>query len=645
MAIVVVMLFSFSRFIFHIFNMTPVYIHPFNIASLFNILALIFTAFSPFYSFIWYEKHTFPYAMIATGICISIIFVNVIVYLVKSKLYRQSLPRNISIIILFIIIYSYIEKIMLITTGTSMYLGSSFIIGFSVLILSNIIASKFNREYRELVELKNGLELKVEERTRQIREANEQRTNYFINLAHETKTPLTIIKNYLESYIKEAGNDPKLEIIENSINKLTSDMINFLDVQKIEKGIPVYDHESTTDFSDTLKEKLSLFETTAALDNISLKSRIMDGILVKADPYAIDRIINNLVSNAIKFTSEGGEVEVSLSMNDELITFIVRDTGIGIENEELDNIFKPYHQISRNKANIQGIGMGLYITKKIIESLNGRIDVQSTLNEGSVFSVYLRTGGKPSKKSAVHVETKKLSAGGAPNADKKIKDSVYDKIKKSILIVEDNRELLSYLRDELDGEYNVYLAMNGLQAVNKLASITEPDLIISDIMMDEMDGHTFLNKISSEEKFQGIPFIFLTAIRQDKEKLQGLGEGAVDYIVKPFSTVELKAKIRTILDYSEKRRTKDLKKVTKIIQDELLGKTANAGDKLTGRLNEYQLTGRQIEIINLIKEGLEYKEIAQNLGISLKTVKKHVELLFKKLKVKNKIELLNKILN
>jgi len=596
-------------------------------------------------SFTSYFNNQFLYNKILLPIIVVLVtgsFVFIILYYLLKIHFTANVKKTnpiFSIAALCVILYILIDRIFIAFFNNYLLSNYVYFIGIVAVLFSISLTNKFNKEYKELIILKNTLEKKVEKRTQQLKEAHEQKTNYFINLAHETKTPLTIINNYLNSYIKESGSNKKLEIIKDNIDKLSNDMINFLDAEKFSKNIQIYNHNQIINLSETVDKKLDLFYEYALSNKINIKKNINTGIFIKADPFAIDRVLNNLLSNAVKFTGKHGVITVEL-FKDNLINLIIKDTGIGIPNEKIKNIFNPYYQISHNKQNIQGIGMGLYITKEIINSLQGKITVESKINEGSIFKINLIP-----ETSQIY-ESVKFFKPIMPNISKsykttEIKDSAFLKDRKSILIVEDNRNLLQYLKEELSKEHNIYVSLNGADALKKLKNINT-DLIISDIMMDQMDGFEFIKLVSNDENYSSIPFIFLTAKTNDNDKLLGLQNGAIDFIKKPFDIDELKAKIKSVFKYSEKRKKSDLKTAIKIIENNILNNN-NSNINIEKQLQNFKITNRQKEIVLLMKEGMEYKEIADNLSVAVKTIKNHIDILFKKFHVNNKIELLNKI--
>ncbi|HPO49176.1 MAG TPA: ATP-binding protein [Spirochaetota bacterium] len=390
----------------------------------------------------------------------------------------------------------------------------------------------------------------IENKTQSLRDEN----IYFMNLAHEIKTPLTLISNYLDKYIKSVTITEELKIIKQNIDKLQRDMLNFLDAGKLERGQIFYDNDRSINLSDFLVKKIELYKETALKKNIAIDSAIEEEVYANIDPLAMDRIVNNLVDNAVKYTRPNGKISITLKKNKDRAEFIVSDNGIGITEEQLKYLFKPFHQIAREKRAVQGVGLGLYIIGKIIESVKGEIIVKSELNKGSIFIVRLRVSRVEKGANLSDNDFRSDAILDSTSVILNVEDGEFRENKATLLIVEDNKDLLSYLKKSFEAEYNVAVAENGLKALEKIEKIRKPDLIVSDLMMDGLNGYDFFVKLSSDLRFNDIPFIFLSAVTSFNEKLKILETGAVDFINKPFSTEELRFKINSIVKYQNMKK-------------------------------------------------------------------------------------------
>jgi signal transduction histidine kinase/DNA-binding NarL/FixJ family response regulator len=497
---------------------------------------------------------------------------------------------------------------------------------------------------KKLQELNYNLTLKVIERTKELEIANERRTNTFINLAHESKTPITLIRNYLEEYMRKHGATEELIIIRRSVEKLTRDVNNFFDMEKIKRGDEIYYNDQTCNFSEILNNNIELYRAYANRKGILLTSYIDDNLFVKADPEGVYRIINNIVENAIKFTSLNGVIQISLKQVDESLVFSVRDNGIGIPPELHEKIFEPYYKINFSQKNIQGIGIGLSIVKKIVESIGGEIRIESDplVSVGTNMIVQIPVTLPVHQAEPVKVDVKDVYF----NVEAlKIPEARYNPEKRSVLIVEDNIALLNFLSMKLGQMFNVIVATSGKDAFDRLQTVTYIDIIISDVMMNDGDGFELYRMVQGRSGLNHIPFIFLTARDSYKSKMEGLTLGAIDYVQKPFLVEELIAKINSILKNLEKQRIALINSAYKNLQSGVeleVGRTEHP-NKFEINCQKYNLTSREIEIINLIAKGATYKSIGELLYISDKTVAKHVRNIFEKVDVKKQVELLSKL--
>jgi signal transduction histidine kinase/DNA-binding NarL/FixJ family response regulator len=489
------------------------------------------------------------------------------------------------------------------------------------------------------------LQEEVNKRTKELEKINEQRTNTFVNLAHETKTPLTLINNYLEEYINSKGSSEELNVVKKNIEKLSTDIVNFFDLERFNKGVAVYDHDQVSNFSEILKENLVLFKEYSKKRAIELNDTIEDDVFIKADPVAINRIINNLVENAIKYSNDSCEIEISLLSRDGKLTFSVKDCGIGIPPELHKKVFEPYYQINNEKRSIQGMGLGLPIVKKVVQDLNGEIQIDSDPKKGpgTKITVVLNKYEKQENETVAPnaVNNKILTTA---IEDINLNEVFHQPAKPTLFIVEDNISMINYLSKKLREKYNVYTALNGNEALRKIRTLPViPDLIISDVMMDKLDGFAFAKILSQDASYNHIPFIFLSAKSTRQDKLQGLKLGAIDFIQKPFSIHELTQKVESVLETVSKQKKAILNSAITALGNNEASAPKNGIDKFEQNCQIYNLTSREKDIAKLVCEGQKYKAIGDALYISERTVTKHVQNIFEKIGVSNKVELINKL--
>jgi signal transduction histidine kinase/DNA-binding NarL/FixJ family response regulator len=501
---------------------------------------------------------------------------------------------------------------------------------------------------RQLLNWNTNLQKEVNKRTRELEIINEQQTNTFVNLAHETKTPLTLINNYLEEYIHKNGETEELFIVKQNIEKLSTDIVNFFDLERLKKGIPVYNHDQVSNFSEILIGNLILLRQYAKRRNIELQENIENNLLVKADPVSINRIVMNLIENGIKFSGDASTIEIFLKRNNEKIIFAVKDFGMGISPEMHKKVFEPYYQIAQEKKSVQGMGLGLPIVKKIIQALHGEIKVESNPKKspGTIISIILnryklKVNDQPvvnpgqAQSLSYHIGTFDLT------------DNTYLPNRPSILIIEDNQSMLNFLSNKLRNKYNAFCTINGVEALKKLHGLSViPDLILSDIMMDKMDGFAFAKAIAEQDAYNHIPIIFLSAKSTPSDKLKGLRLGAIDLIQKPFSFEVLNQKIETVLENIRKQKRALLKATIsnlKSLDNSETDLADIASSKFDQTCKVYRFTNREKEIVRSIVKGYTYKMIGETLFISEKTVAKHSENIFRKIGASNKVELINKL--
>jgi len=565
-----------------------------------------------------------------------------IYWFIRNKVYKDRVNTIILLSTFLIGAYFIFNAIQNLIDINNFYTNNFIFVGIVVFVFAYVLSKKFNKEFEELVDLKNNLEKKIKLRTQELETAkqliereSQRKSTFFINIAHEVKTPLTLIDNYLDKEINKRGTSEALAVVKNNVIKLKNDIINLLDIEKINRGNIIYKHNNVVDFSFILKNRSLLFSEAAQKKDIIINTEIQKNVFIKIDPYALDRIINNLIDNALKYTNNGGNIFIGLSIVNNVINFTVEDNGVGIPKKDLKHIFKPFYQISSKKKNIQGVGLGLAIVKSIVDEVCGELSVMSEVSKGTKFVVTFKNH-KPRSEAEI---VKDIPYVTPISVIQDIKEIEYSKNKNTILIVEDNMQMLSYLHELLKDAYNVFYALNGKQALNKLNWIPEPDIIISDIMMDVMDGYEFYDEVSRNEQLQKIPFIFLTAKSQSKEKLKALSKGAVDFISKPFNSEMLMAKIESLLHNIVLQRESHVKDFKQKISS-MLDKNKKKVD-LYSLLKKYNISRKEIAVIELISKGLEYKEMTDLLGLSLSGIKKRVHSIYKKFKVDNKVELLN----
>ncbi len=417
---------------------------------------------------------------------------------------------------------------------------------------------------------KELLEKKYHEKIEKI---NESKLQFFINISHEIRTPLTLIVCSVERLMvnlklnkeqeKEAIN------IEKNVNQMLGLTNELLEIQKIEIG-NYRINVSKNNIIGFLRNKVNAFESLAMKQNIQLNfNSFQPEFSFWFDIYALEKVFNNLISNAIKYTHKGGKVEILISPNksNEFLEISVIDNGMGIKKENIAKIFDRYYHIDSNKeAYEEGFGIGLSLAKSLIELHKGLISVTSNLGIGSNFTISLpmkediysndeKAGNVIWKSDFTTLlnsyDTQKSTTERIELINQHIED--LDLSKSTILYVDDNIELLENISNYLSDSYNVMVALNGKVGL-EMANNYQPDVIISDIVMPELDGIEMCHTLKNDINTSHIPIILLTAKGDSDSHLTGIESGADHFIPKPFNTKLLRLTIKNLLDSREKLR-------------------------------------------------------------------------------------------
>ena len=375
---------------------------------------------------------------------------------------------------------------------------------------------------------------------------------FFTNISHELRTPLSLIITPLDSVIGRTTDvhDRKLlEIIRKNAHELL-DMVNtLLDFRKLETDNEQM-HYSNTDMVDYVSSVCDSFSLLAQAQKIDLGfSSSLGHLEMSVDKEKIGKILKNLLSNALKFTGQGGSVHVSVECDDtsECRTMVLKvsDTGSGIRKEDIDKIFLRFYQAGKGEdERIAGSGIGLHIVKEYVRLHNGTVNVESSEGQGSTFEVRI---------PVISFEVGTIDGSGTDRDDTGViqVENKHDSLH-TLLIVEDNREFASYLKDELSGLYRIYLAADGKEGI-AVAKKEEIDLIITDVMMPVIDGMEMCRILKTDIDTSHIPIIMLTAKNADESRISGYGAGADEFLSKPFNMDILLLRIRYLLDMKERR--------------------------------------------------------------------------------------------
>lgn len=389
-------------------------------------------------------------------------------------------------------------------------------------------------------------------------ELHEAKMNFFTKMSHEIQTPITLILGPIEDMLKRAelnGNmllKERLNIISNNALRLSRiarelTLTRNKELNRLKLAVTQNDL-----FSDITKI-CSSFKELARSKKIDFSINCPKN-LTEAwyDKEKLEHILYNLLSNAFKFTQSEGNVQLSVVplSKKNVIKISISDSGGGIEKGELKNIFKIFYRSEKN-IKTTGAGIGLALTKELVNLHKGKIKVDSTLGEGAIFTVKFPISEDSYTDSEKITSSKKSEISLVEDKDNESEHKEdFDNSKKTILIVEDNFELQSFLKGLFKEHYNILLAENGQEGFY-YAKNNIPDLIISDIMMPEMDGIEMCKELNKDNLTKHIPIVLLTAKNSTNAKIEGLKTGAIEYINKPFNTNELLLKINNILTSKE----------------------------------------------------------------------------------------------
>lgn len=406
------------------------------------------------------------------------------------------------------------------------------------------------RKTKELLEIQEFLNSKL-------KEIDSVKSAFFANISHEFRTPLTLILVPLEEEIKNSSGSGKqtLLLIKRNAMRLLELVNQLLDLSRLEAG-KMEMHLEKGDIHSLLKIISASFDSLAQHRQIRFEKTFdVDSENLWFDKDKVEKIITNLLSNAFKFTPPHGTVAFTAGMKKgntkNVLTLTVSDTGKGISPREQELVFSSFYRVADGDA--EGTGLGLSLVKELIKFYGGTIKLTSEVNQGSVFTVELpldREAFSAEQENEIRPSTSvRLESTWMREYDSEETgehDTTQVEGKDSILIVEDNVELRNYIGSILDKEFTVCSAANGKEAL-ELAIHVIPNLIVSDLMMPNMDGMQLTEKIKADERTSHIPVILLTAKNDQTSRLEGLKTGADDYLTKPFSRDELLIRINNLI--------------------------------------------------------------------------------------------------
>ena len=407
--------------------------------------------------------------------------------------------------------------------------------------------------------------------TEKLQELDRIKTNFFTNISHEFRTPLTLILGPLEKLMgenKEESLQSQYQLIHKNADNLLKLINQLLDLSSIDAGKMKLNTDEV-DAITFIKGITASFRPLADIKNVKLEfSSQLEQLDTYFDKDKFEKIISNLLSNAIKFTNEKGKICVSISIDEnDAVEIIVEDNGIGIPKAELKNIFNRFSKVEGSNV-VGGTGIGLALVKELVELHKGTISVVSELRKGSKFrmvfplkieyykNLLLEAASQKEKVEQIREEEKISEVIKKPD---QFIESSEDNIP-IVQIVEDENDIRNFIKENLEKEYKILESGNGKDGLKK--SIENiPDLIVSDIIMPEMNGIELCKNIKTDERTCHIPVILLTAKSSVENKLEGLETGADDYLTKPFNISELKVRVSNLIEQRRKLRERFRKEI------------------------------------------------------------------------------------
>lgn len=416
---------------------------------------------------------------------------------------------------------------------------------------------------KKRLRLKHEMEMKDFEAMK-LKEVDQMKSKFLANISHEFRTPLTLIKGPIERLIgDEKVDDPKkiYKMIRRNSERLLHLINELLDLSKLESGHMKLSAQRADVVSFTKGVAMS-FESLALKKEISITvNSSKDTIDLYFDKEKLQKILSNIISNAFKFTQQNGQIELDIreDLNEHKVIINISDNGMGILQEELPKIFDRFYQVESSKSDIvQGTGIGLALTKELVEMHQGSIKVSSIPGEGTSFILFFPLGHEHLKEDEIIYEDLSDNSRETYWADEITETSKDKKEAPVILVVEDNLDVQNFIQEALEKIYRLVKAYDGEEGYVK-ARQHMPDLIVSDIMMPKESGDKMCERLKTDQITSHIPIILLTAKASQEDKIHGLETGADDYLIKPFNEKELLIRIDNLIKQRQKLREKYLR--------------------------------------------------------------------------------------
>ena len=514
------------------------------------------------------------------------------------------------------------------------------------------------------------LEREIRKRTAEVEEVHQKELALLADISHEIRTPLTVIEYGLSQILsgrygeKIYRNNGIFGVLRRNSGRILVIVNNLLHAFKLRYGEDTY-RSQRLHLKSVLKNYLADFAPVAEKKGIAASFSCTDSeeYTVSADPYLFDSIILNLLSNGFANTPRGGKVSMSLeSAGPETCRISIRDTGVGISQDEIDRLFEPYVQTGEGGGRQTGVvstglgstGLGLWIVRKGVARIGGEISIASGQGDGTTVTLTLPTSNAGEKTAAgTEADEKQIGKSYAATIPPETSETTGEETngaadtergKPVLLAVEDNEDIRTIVADELGREFRVVHAENGKKAVEYLKQKGPPDIIVSDIMMPDFDGASLYHYVRDTLGLGEVPFLFVTARASPDEATAYLKEGVVDYVYKPFSPELLLYKARNLVRIKEEALRKFKNRMGREFQNLLFNEQEtqlySEDIRIQDVRRKFSLTEREAKILRFVTEGKRDKEIALALGCAVSTVSNTVSRIYKKTGTGSRVELI-----
>ncbi|MCE7994006.1 MAG: response regulator [Roseivirga sp.] len=441
----------------------------------------------------------------------------------------------------------------------------------SILLIAGIVYAYFRYRLIKLQKDQEYLEDLVQSRTAEVtaqakalahqagelKRLDTAKSQFFANISHELRTPLTLIMGPINDFIRNDKLNRKdlvqMQRMFRNTKSLSNLVEEILELSKLEAGKLEIDKVPVS-LAPFLRRLFAGFESLAITKGIDFNfhGNFDDSVMLNLDANKLEKVINNLLSNALKFTPNEGTVSMKARLDKQSFHLAVQDSGIGISEKDLPYIFDRFYQVQVKEMSLVqgGTGIGLALIKELVNAMDGEVKVESEEGLGTTFSIILPKEEVGEDYQSTPAQT---DIASVEVAEESFPIDPFEPKGQRLLLVEDHKDMRQYIYGLLSAHYEVDLAMNGVKALEALKNSTY-DLVVTDVMMPEMDGFTLLRRIKANPLYQHLPVVMLTARAEAEDKLNALTIGVDDYLTKPFLKEELLARVSNLLSHAKVRQ-------------------------------------------------------------------------------------------